>query len=153
MKRWMLAVTGIAIIAALAVAAGGQKPEKTSPEAQRVARGEYLVKQVAMCVQCHSPRNERGDLDEQRLFQGAPIPVKSPWTRQEWAPQAPSLAGLPGGWNEDQLANFLMTGQDINGRGPRRPMPPFRMNREDAQAVAAYLKSLRVIGGVTTRPS
>ena len=153
MKRWLAAALVLAVMTAWVAVAGGQKPEKMAPAAQRQAHGEYLVKQVAMCVQCHSPRNERGDLDEQRLFQGAPIPVKSPWTRQEWAPQAPSLAGLPGGWNEDQLANFLMTGQDINGRGPRRPMPPFRMNREDAQAVAAYLKSLRVIGGVTTRPS
>jgi mono/diheme cytochrome c family protein len=153
MKRWMTAAMGLSAVAAVVVVAGGQKPEKAGTTAERQARGEYLVKQVAMCVQCHSPRNDRGDLDGERIFQGAPIPVKSPWTRQEWAPQAPSLAGLPGGWNEEQLANFLQTGKDINSRGPRPPMPPFRMNREDALSVAAYLKSLRVIGGITTRPS
>jgi mono/diheme cytochrome c family protein len=153
MKRWMAAALGALVVAGLAVLAGGQRPDPGGPEAARAARGEYLVKQVAMCVQCHSPRDDRGELDYERLFQGAPIPVKSPWTRQEWAPQAPSLAGLPGGWSEEQLPNFLQTGKDINGRGPRRPMPPFRMNREDALAVAAYLKSLRVIGGITTRPS
>lgn len=152
MRRRMMAAMGLLAIATIAVMAGGQKPEPAAATAERRSHGEYLAKQVAMCVQCHSPRNDRGDLDLEQIFQGGPIPVKSPW-RQEWGPHAPSLAGLPGGWTEDQLASFLQTGKDLNGRTARSPMPPFRMNREDALSVAAYLKSLRVIGGVTTQPS
>jgi mono/diheme cytochrome c family protein len=153
MKRWIAAAAGILVAAGMAVMAGGQKPVEAGPPAGRVARGEYLVTHVAMCVQCHSPRNDRGDLDRERLLQGGPIPVKSPWARQEWAAQAPALVGLPGGWSEEQLADFLQTGKDRNGRAARSPMPPFRMNREDALAVAAYLKTLRTVGGVTTQPS
>lgn len=154
MMKWRMATVaaGGLVVAAMAVMAGGQKPE-TGNQPARVAHGEYLVTHVAMCVQCHSPRNSRGELDRERLLQGGSIPVKSPWSGEQWAPQAPSLVGLPGGWSAEQLANFLQTGKDANRRVPRSPMPPFRMSREDAEAVAAYLQSLRVIGGVTTRPS
>lgn len=153
MTRRMAVPAGVLVVAAMAVVAGGQKPPVAGPPADRIARGEYLVTHVAMCVQCHSPRNDRGELDRERLLQGGPIPVKSPWARQEWAAQAPSLVGLPGGWSEEQLANFLQSGKDANRRPPRAPMPLYRLNRADAQAVAAYLQSLRTVGGVTTRPS
>lgn len=141
----------VVVILILTAVASLQKPEGQRKSDDPVARGEYLVTHVAMCVQCHTPRNTRGELDRRRLLQGAPMPVRSPWPEQEWAFQAPSLAGLPGGWSEEQLIHFLQTGKDVNGRHARPPMPPFRMTREDAAAVAAYLRSL---GGTTafTRP-
>ena len=38
---------------------------------------------------------------------------------------------------------FLMTGERPNGLPPTfPPMPPYRMNVEDAQAVVAYLRTL-----------
>jgi mono/diheme cytochrome c family protein len=96
-----------------------------------------------MCIQCHTPRSREGALDEEQLLKGAPIPLDSPFDGQRWAFQAPRLAGLPGGWSEEQLIRFLQTGETISGRAPLPPMPPFRMNDRDAAAVAAYLKSLR----------
>jgi len=137
----------------LAVVAGSQRAESPKKTDNAVARGEYLVLHVAMCVQCHTPRDSRGELDRRRLLQGAPIPVKSPWAGQEWAFQAPSLRGLPGGWSEEQLVSFLQTGKDVRGMSPKPPMPPFRMTREDAVAVAAYLRSLAEVSGVTTQPA
>jgi mono/diheme cytochrome c family protein len=107
-----------------------------------VERGQYLVHHVAMCVYCHTPRSEGGVPDEQRLLQGAPMPVASPFPRQQWAFQAPKIAGLPGGWTEADMVKFLQTGASPTGRQPQPPMPPFRFNEEDAQAVAAYLHSL-----------
>ncbi len=115
---------------------------KVSDSDDAVQRGEYLVYHVAMCVQCHSPRNADGSLDPQRLLTGAPVPVKSPYAAQRWAFRAPPLKGLPGGWSEAQLVAFLQTGETPTGRAVRPPMPPFRMTVEDAQGVAAYLKSL-----------
>jgi cytochrome c553 len=104
--------------------------------------GQYLVHQVAMCVHCHSPHNNDGSLDERRLLAGAPVPLKSPFAKQEWAYQAPALAGLPGGWSEDQLARFLQTGETPNKHPARPPMPPYRLTQQDARAIAAYLRSL-----------
>jgi cytochrome c553 len=107
-----------------------------------IERGRYLVHDVAMCVMCHSPRDIGGQLHPRRLLHGGRIPLESPFPRQEWAFAAPRLAGLPGGWTEERMIELLVTGQRPEGPPPRPPMPPFRMNREDAAAVAAYLKSL-----------
>jgi mono/diheme cytochrome c family protein len=107
-----------------------------------VERGRYIVHQVAMCGHCHSPRDRRGRIIRQQALQGGRIPTPSPFPDQQWCFEAPKLAGLPGGWSEDELAEFLQTGR----RGdwtPRPPMPPYRLTEEDAQAVVAYLRSLR----------
>ena len=106
-----------------------------------VERGQYVVMQVAMCYQCHSPRTERGLIIEERLLEGAPVPVERPYRDMEWASAAPHLAGMPG-YDEDALVRLLTTGIGRNGVRPRLPMPPFRMSEEDARAVFAYLNSL-----------
>ena len=111
-----------------------------SPE--QIQRGEYLVLHVAMCVQCHTPRDKQGHLEETQLLQGAPMPVESPFPSSLWAFQAPTIAGLPG-WAAEDAITFLQTGQRPDGWFPRPPMPPFRFTPEDAAAVVAYLKSLQ----------
>lgn len=111
------------------------------PLAEREARGEYLAHHVAMCVICHSPRDARGQIVRQRAFQGGDIPMASPYEGEDWAFEAPNIAGgatLP----RADLVELLMTGQDSTGWSPRPPMPPFRMSQEDAAAVADYLRSL-----------
>lgn len=108
-----------------------------------IQKGEYLVNHVAMCVQCHTPRNQRGELDRTRLLQGAPVPMGSPFPSQTWAFKAPKLAGLPSGYSEGDLIQLLQTGRTPRGDFPLPPMPPFRMTQEDAAAIAAYLLSLQ----------
>jgi len=108
-----------------------------------VARGDYLVHSVAMCVQCHTPRTHDGTLLMDEQLQGAPMPVKSPYGGRPFAFAAPHIAGLPAGWTEDAFVHFLMTGDPGDRPKPQPPMPPFRMSEADARAVAAYLKSLR----------
>ncbi len=118
--------------------------ERTSSGAtDAVSRGEYIVHHVAMCVQCHSERDAAGHLFESGLLQGARMPVRLPFPGETWAFSTPKLAGLPAGFSEAQLTQFLQTGDTGRGRPPRRPMPPFRMTPDDAAAVVAYLKSLR----------
>ena len=109
---------------------------------EQIRHGEYLVLHVAMCVQCHTPRDEEGRLEETQLLQGAPMPVKSPFPSSQWAFQAPTIAGLPG-WTTEDAITFLQTGRRSDGWSPRPPMPPFRFTPEDAAAVVAYLKSLK----------
>ena len=110
---------------------------------QAAAHGEYIVHHVAMCIYCHTPRNDDGVPDRERLLHGAPMPVKSPFARQTWAFQAPKIAGLPGGWTEADMIRFLQTGESPTGRQPQPPMPPFRFTEQDAQSVTAYLRSLQ----------
>lgn len=134
-------ITVLAAAAAVAaVGAGGDAPNED--QARQIERGRYLTHSVAMCVQCHTPRDEEGVLIMERAFQGAPVPVPRPPWSTEWASEAPAIAGLPGR-EEEFLIPVLVTGRRPEGRVPQPPMPPFRMNREDAQAIAAYLRSLR----------
>lgn len=109
----------------------------------QMQHGKYLVERVAMCVYCHTPRTEQGELDRSRLLQGAPMPIASPFPSQTWAFKAPKIAGLPGGWSEADMIRLLRTGKGPRGNAPRPPMPPFRMTQDDAAAVAAFLKSLQ----------
>jgi mono/diheme cytochrome c family protein len=109
---------------------------------QKSERGEYLAVRVAMCVQCHTPRDESGTLLTTRLFEGARVPLVSPFPGAQWATQAPALAGLAAVRRED-LISILTVGTRVDGRTPRAPMPPFRMTRDDAEAIADYLDALQ----------
>jgi mono/diheme cytochrome c family protein len=117
-----------------------QAARPASDRAALVARGDYLTHQVAMCVQCHSPRDGRGNIPAAEEFKGAAIPVTGPAWIPEWAGRAPAIAGLPG-MTDEQVISILTTGRTADRDPPRRPMPPFRLSREDAEAVVAYLRT------------
>jgi mono/diheme cytochrome c family protein len=108
-----------------------------------IGRGQYIVERVAMCVECHTPRGKNGDLQRTEYLKGAPVYVKSPpYPQMKWALKAPAIAGLPG-YTEEQGIRLLTEGVTRDGRRPDPPMPQYRLNRSDAQAVVVYLKSLR----------
>jgi mono/diheme cytochrome c family protein len=79
---------------------------------------------------------------EGKLLQGEALPVASPFKDVRWAFRAPHIAGLPG-YTKDQAIRLLTTGIAANGSAPLGPMPPFRMTREDAEDVVAYLTTLQ----------
>lgn len=124
----------------IAVAASSEDPAEPTGQTQ-IERGRYLVNHVAKCIECHTPRDSQGRIDRNRLLEGAPIPVTSPFPNRQWAFQAPAIAGLPG-WNRREAVYLLMHGRRENGQVPRGPMPQFGMNRQDAEAVVSYLLSL-----------
>jgi mono/diheme cytochrome c family protein len=144
-----LIVTGVAFIAsAVGIAAfagdpkSSKKTSKLSDQPDLVHRGEYLVHRVGLCIDCHSPRNERGEFMENQHLTGSPVGFK-PLDDIPWMPVAPRLAGLPTGYSENAMVHFLMTGERPNGLPPvLPPMPPYRLSREDAEAVTGYLHSL-----------
>jgi len=110
------------------------------PSDRILERGRYIVEHVGMCVDCHSPRNERGEFVKEEWLQGAPLKFK-PVVEMPWAELAIPIAGLPT-MTSDQGVHFLMTGEKPDGTHPRPPMPEYRLDREDAEAAVAYLKSL-----------
>lgn len=133
----------VAVLAASAsVAASGQAPgegatlRKGDPE-----RGRYLAEHVAMCVECHSERDHRGQIIPDRKYMGGTIPTGPSWAT-DWAGRAPRNRGLPG--YDDAAALRLLTHGAIarDGRQLSPPMPRFRMTPEDAADVIAFLRSL-----------
>jgi mono/diheme cytochrome c family protein len=142
----MTRLTGMSLARAVAVttvmlvgSSAAQQPP-TSP-ADSIERGRYIAERVAMCVQCHSPRDAHGNLLSDRLFQGSPIPLRSPWPESEWAILAPRIAGLPQ-YTTEQGIRLLTEGIDRKNAHLLPPMPQFRMNQQDAADVVAFLKSL-----------
>ncbi|MGH7856508.1 MAG: c-type cytochrome [Candidatus Binatia bacterium] len=109
----------------------------------RIARGKYVVESVAICQDCHTPRNEKGELDEGRWLEGGPVPFRPTRPGGDWADVVPAIAGLPGWLEDEDVVTLLMTGRRPDGRRPKPPMKAFGMKREDAEAAVAYLRSLR----------
>lgn len=120
----------------------GQSVVPPDPAAGPVEHGRYIVERVSMCFECHTPRDENGDVQLSDWLLGAPIPVSPPaFDSANWAIKAPRIAGMPG-YTEEQGVRLLTEGIDRTGKHLRPPMPPFRFSQADARAVVAYLKSL-----------
>jgi mono/diheme cytochrome c family protein len=121
--------------------------QAVAPSASRgasVEHGRYLVEGVSMCFECHTPRDEDGELRRDQWLLGAPVPVASPPYRGvDWAIRAPRIAGMPG-YSEGQGIRLLTRGIGRSGGRLRPPMPPFRFSEADARAVVAYLESREV---------
>jgi mono/diheme cytochrome c family protein len=105
------------------------------------ARGKYLVEGVAMCGECHTPHDSSGNPDRTRWLQGASVPYLPARPDSDWPINAPRLGGTPPASDAD-MVKLLTTGIWTNGNRLRAPMPQFRMDRSDAEAVVAYLKSV-----------
>ncbi len=116
---------------------GGNTAATSGP----VARGRYIVEEVAVCSNCHTPRNSGGELDHAHWLKGTSIFMQPAHRMRDWPIVAPKIAGtLPG--TDAEMVTLLTTGIWNTGKPLRQPMPRFHMSREDAEAVVAYLKSL-----------
>ena len=142
-----LAISPI-IALALSSWAGFALAQDESPQRQGnatngepAARGKYLVENVAMCGQCHTPTDNNGNPDRTQWLQGAPVPWLPSTPDPKWPLKAPRIGGTPPA-NDADMIKLLTTGVWTTGNRLRSPMPQFRMNRSDAEAVVAYLKSL-----------
>ena len=141
-------VGSMALLAVLIV----RTPQTGAQEAKRgggqgaagggdVARGAYIVNSVAMCPTCHTPRTADGQLNRGQWLQGGPIVYLPATPTPNWPLYEPRIGGtLP--TSEAGMINLLTTGVWIDGKELRDPMPKFHMNRADAEAVVAYLKTI-----------
>ena len=113
---------------------------ETEPARGNVEHGRYIAEHVAMCVECHSGRDGQGNLLDDRRYRGGIVPFSPPWPN-DWATIVPPNRGLPG--YDDAQAFRLLTEGAIgrDGRRLRLPMPRFRMSRQDAADVIAFLRS------------
>jgi len=93
-----------------------------------------------MCGDCHTPRNEKGEPIKEQLLKGTVLDFKPAVPMPAWADKSVDIAGLQG-WDTDAAIKFLMTGAVPNSVPARPPMPQYRFNRQDATAIAAYLRS------------
>jgi mono/diheme cytochrome c family protein len=149
---FFLGAAGVALVllsnGARRASAQNQNPQRQNKAAsaapsgdKKIARGKYLVENVAMCGQCHTPRDSKGNFDRTRWLQGAAVPWQPATPDANWPLLAPRIGGTPPADDADMI-KLLTTGTWTDGKWLRAPMPQFRMERGDAEAVVAYLKSL-----------
>jgi mono/diheme cytochrome c family protein len=142
----------VALVGSLAVLAVLMVRAPQAQEAKRaaapaagggdIARGAYIVNSVAMCPTCHTPRTSDGQLNQSEWLQGGPIVYLPANPTPNWPMYEPRIAGLLP-TSEANMITLLTTGIWTDGKELRDPMPKFHMNRTDAEAVVAYLKTVR----------
>ena len=139
-------VGSLAVLALLMVRApqtGAQEAKRPVPAAGGdIARGAYIVNSVAMCPTCHTPRTADGQMNQSEWLQGGPVVYLPANPTPNWPQYEPRIGGtLP--TSEANMITLLTTGIWTDGKELRDPMPKFHMNRADAEAVVAYLKTVR----------
>ena len=157
MRAGVLAGLGVVVLSGSAWLGGAvaaqQKPAAkagapTAPVAAagmtgNVEHGRYLVESVAMCGECHSTRDQAGNIVPGTKFKGGPMPARVPWAQDggSWPVMAPPIAGLPA-YTDIQAMRLLTEGAiRRDGTQARAPMPRFRMSAQDAADVIAFLRT------------
>jgi mono/diheme cytochrome c family protein len=136
MRRIMLLATGLAVVATTLTVVG---------QDANIERGKYLVEEVGRCQECHTPRTETGAFDRAQWMKGAtligvPAAPVAGWHQK--SPDLTSTSALWTRWGQDGFSKFLQTAKNPRGGSAGPPMPAYTMKAEDADAMAAYLKSL-----------
>src|ERR1044071_5871498 len=128
--------TIIILTIALIVGCGLSFAQSAKPAASKIARGKYLVHSVAHCGKCHSEHDAKGEPIASKELRGGALDFKPVKPTPNWADKAPNIAGLRG-WEDADAVKFFMTGLAYNDLPARPPMPEYKMNKEDAEAVVA----------------
>jgi mono/diheme cytochrome c family protein len=111
----------------------------------RIERGKYLA-EFGGCHDCHTPGYFFGKPDMARYLGGSEVGFEIPGLGVFLGPNlTPDKETGLGSWSEDQIVAAMTKGQRPDGRelAPIMPWRAFaKLTREDAYAIAAYLKSL-----------
>jgi mono/diheme cytochrome c family protein len=114
-------------------------------QSTNVERGKYLVEQVGRCQECHTPKTDTGELDKSQWMKGATLIAVPSAPVADWHQKSPditSTSALWTRWGQDGFSKFLQTARNPRGGKAGPPMPAYMLQAEDADAIAAYLKSL-----------
>ena len=110
-----------------AAAAARPAAAETTPD-DRIARGRYIVEDVATCWRCHSPVLQNGERDD-ALADGWPG-----WRHADGAVGQLGNCGAPYRWRASRHRRTDRSSADDrhprNGGRLRLPMPQFRMSRQ-----------------------
>ncbi|HYI11088.1 MAG TPA: c-type cytochrome [Thermoanaerobaculia bacterium] len=163
--KTLLKVVGIVVITVAALAAIGvsylslRKPAQRPAAAlqiertpERVARGQYLVKHVTICLDCHSERT---------LAYGLPFKPGSEgvrgwvWDQKIGFPGVLAASNLTpdpetglGQWTDGEILRAIREGVDREGKAlfPIMPYTHLRhLSDDDGQAIVAYLRTLKPV--------
>ncbi|MEI6545447.1 MAG: c-type cytochrome [Burkholderiales bacterium] len=119
------------------------KGVKAPPASNQLAYGEYLAN-IAHCMDCHSPRDEKGVLHLENRGAGGQI-IKGPWGESISRNLTPHPTGLKD-FTDAQIIKSVRTGVDRSGQPYKPPMAYDyykTISDADMAALIAYLRSLK----------
>ena len=112
------------------------------------SRGAYLVRSLAHCGECHTPRDAFGGPRAERFLGGA--------ARGPEGDAIPNITPHPksgiGGWSDDEITTYLKLGMDPEGDFATAPMADViehttsRLKAADIAAIIVYLRSVGAMG-------
>lgn len=121
----------------------------------RVERGRYLV-DITQCSSCHTPGALYGKFNPALRLAGSDTGYEMPGLGIFYGPNlTPDPETGLGNWSEAEIAAAITTGVTPGGRTlvPAMPSRSFaKMSKDDALAIAAYLKSLRPLKNKVAGP-
>jgi mono/diheme cytochrome c family protein len=134
------------ICTALLFSAAAKTIDAQPGSSDQVERGRYLADEVAKCGDCHTPKEPAGQPDKSMWLKGSPLTFAPIGKPPKWEDHAPDLT--PSGrlfqrWGEKGIATFLATGKGPRGDTAEPPMPTYTLKQNDAEAIVAYLKTLK----------
>jgi mono/diheme cytochrome c family protein len=139
-------------MADLAMKLDGGAPDLTA-SGPNAARGEYLVKHLLICGDCHTtpdPTTGQPSQDPTKFLAGGrlfafPAPIDGGMGMVYAKNLTPDNATGIGMWSESQIVDALTVGVDDQGM-PLFPIMPYYMfgnlTMDDAMSIAKYLKTL-----------
>lgn len=111
-------------------------------EGPEVARGRYLVDNLAHCSTCHTPRNALMASDGDRYLAGSPL---GGWFAPNITPD--EVSGI-GNWSDQELVDYLKNGH-VEGKGVAAGSMAEAVERsfrflkdEDLYAMVSYLRTV-----------
>ena len=121
----------------------------------QVARGKYLVT-LGGCSDCHTPGTFLGKPDMDKFLGGSDVGFAIPglgvFPGRNLTPD--KQTGL-GGWTDEQIIKAMTTGVRPDGRTLAPIMPYMALSQltpADAQAIVAYLRSLKAVNNAVPGP-
>lgn len=109
----------------------------------KAARGEYIVRSISACTDCHTPLDPATGAPLMDKFLAGGQPYEGPWGIVYGGNITPDKETGIGNWTESQVKQAFVAGVDKNGR--RLILMPWfaysALTNEDADAVAYYLKN------------
>jgi mono/diheme cytochrome c family protein len=138
------------ILLTLAVTAGtfAITSDRAAAQNAQVDRGKYLAA-IGGCTDCHTPGHFLGKPDMARFLGGSDVAFEIPGLGTFVGPNlTPDKETGLGNWTGDQIVTAVTTGKRPDGR-MLAPVMPYMglqaLTRDDALAIAAYLKSLPAV--------
>jgi mono/diheme cytochrome c family protein len=130
-------------------------PVNADPREEQIAKGKYLVN-LGGCMDCHTPGYFMGQPDMSRYLGGSEVGFEIPglgvFHGRNLTPDKET--GL-GNWSSDDIVKAIQTGVRPDGRqlAPIMPWMAFsKLTKDDAYAIAAFLKSLPPVNNKVPGP-